>query len=423
MQSAQMVFLIFIFSWLALAQPATFDSLLKEGLLALDRRDLSVASAKLESAAKLRPADARVWLALAQTYRKSNRTQAAQQAAERATRLGKNDPIILHGLAMFYAESANPGQAAKFESRYAITAPGDRDAWMRAATYYLEAGQPKQAIERANRALAVENRADVHDLLGKAYERDGQPEKAVVELYQAVRLSPYEETYHFDLARTLLLHDNFDAAVGVLESGLKIFDKSAQLELALGIAYYGQRRFPDAVDAFLKTIAMAPEIEQPYVFLGRILDQARDRLPEITAKFAAFTRSNPQNHLGPFVWAKAVMADLAPTGDQERAGQAEALLRMSIALKGQFWETHFELGVLLERQGDFTHAAEELNRAARLNPKDSAVHYRLARLYDRLGKPDQAAVERALHQKCEAEERAAVAKAAGGMKRLDPVIK
>src|SRR5262249_3620575 len=194
----------------AQGQPASFDSLLKSGLVALERGDLGSAAMSLERAAKLKPGDARVWLALAQAYWRSRRADAAGKAADRAAKLGPKDPVVLHGLAMFYAESANPGQAARFETRYAATAPGDRDAWRRAATYYLEAGQPKQAIELAKKALVAEDRADVHNLLGKAYEGDGQPEKAVAELYQAVRLSPYEEMYHFDLARVLLLHDSFD---------------------------------------------------------------------------------------------------------------------------------------------------------------------------------------------------------------------
>ncbi len=415
--------IFFTLAWLAAAQPEASHTLLEQGLLALDRGDFTAAAASLEKASRLQPKDPRIWLGLAQTYWKSGRAEPAQQAAARAAALAPDDPVILHGLAIYHSEAGDWSKAADFEARYAERAPADRKAYHRAASFYLEAGQPKPAIELTKKALALEDRADLHHLLGKAYWSGGQQEEAVAELQHAVRLSPYEEAYYFDLAHALLEQQDFDAAVRVLEAGLKIFEKSAQLELALGTAYYGQRRFADAVGAFLKTITIAPQIEQPYVFLGRILDQAGDRLAEITAKFAAFARSNPQNYLASFLWAKALIADLAPAGDRERAVQAEALLRKSIELNGQFWESHFELGALLERQRNYSQAAEELDRAARLNPKNSAVHYRLARLYDRLGRPDKAAAERTLHQKCEAEERATVEKAAGGMRALDPVIK
>lgn len=77
-------------------------------------------------------------------------------------------------------------------------------------------------------------------------------------------------------------------AVRVLEAAKKVFDNSAQLELTLGIACYGQRGFSEAVDSFLRAATLAPDVEQPYVFLGRILNQAEARLAEVTQKIAAF---------------------------------------------------------------------------------------------------------------------------------------
>ena len=129
----------------------------------------------------------------------------------------------------------------------------------RAVSFYLQAGQPKPAIELAGKALAKEKRADLHNLLGKAYEADGQFDKTIVELQKAIQLAPREEAYVFDLAYVLLVHQNFDVAIQLLESARKIFAQSAQLELALGIAYYGQRRFPEAVDAFLRTARTGAE--------------------------------------------------------------------------------------------------------------------------------------------------------------------
>src|SRR5207245_1245488 len=109
----------------------------------------------LEEASRLEPKDARVWLALAQTHQKSGHAQLAEQAAGRAQQLAPDDPLILHGLAI----------------------------------YYSQAGQPKATIEVAKKALASENSASLHNLLGKAYDQDGQAAQAVRELQQAVELA------------------------------------------------------------------------------------------------------------------------------------------------------------------------------------------------------------------------------------------
>jgi tetratricopeptide (TPR) repeat protein len=308
--------------WLLVALFAgQFETTFHAGLVALNQNNLGVAEAQLESASKLAPGDARVWLALAQTYRRLDKTAQAQAAARNAEKLASN-AAMLKGLALYYSEAADFAKAAEM-------------------------------------------------------------------LQSAIRRNALDESSYFDLAQIYLKQQNFAAALETLNAGRTHFDKSAQLALASGVAYYGLRRFPEATDAFLGTIRLDPDVPQPYVFLGRMLDQAEEKLPRITEVFAGFARSAPDNYMSSFLYGKA----LALQGH----GDAEAQLRQSIRQNGQFWESHFELGVLLDRRGEFAEAAQEIRRSVELNPNDPVPHYRLARLYDRLGKTAEARVERELH--------------------------
>ena len=98
--------------WLLLLLFAdSFDTDFRNGLIALKEGNLAVAQSSLESAAKLQPANPRVWLALAQTYWKTNKPAEAQAAAQRAETLTR-DPAILHGLAFYYSETENNQKAA-----------------------------------------------------------------------------------------------------------------------------------------------------------------------------------------------------------------------------------------------------------------------------------------------------------------------
>jgi uncharacterized protein HemY len=202
----------------------------------------------------------------------------------------------------------------------------------------------------------------------------------------------HSETDYFEAAHAYLLKQQFDPAVTILERGCKAFDKSAQLWLALGVAYYGQRRFNDAAGAFLNTIDIAPDVQQPYVFLSKMLDQAPDRVPEIVQRFATWAAANPQDARAQFVYAKGL---IITGGDQTKA---EKLLRESIALKSDQWESHYELGVLLEKQRKYQEAARELERSIEINPQQPDVHYHLARVYDRLSEPVRAAEQRRIHE-------------------------
>jgi tetratricopeptide (TPR) repeat protein len=362
-----------------------FETTFQSGLIALNQGNLTLAEAQLQAASQIQPRNPGVWLALAQTYWKLHELPAAQAAAQNAESFGK-DPALLHGLAVYYSETENFAKAAALEARCAISSP---DAAPRAVALYLRAEEPSAAIEFALQALKAGDRADLHDLLGKAYEARGDPGRAIPEYQGAIRLNSLEESYYFDLAQLHLKRQDFAAALDTLQAGRKNFDKSAQLELAAGVAYYGLRRFPEAIDAFLHTIRLDPAVEQPYVFLGRMLDQAEDRLPAITAAFAALAKSAPGNYLGTFLYGKSLRL--------ENPDRAEALLRESTSRNGKFWESHFELGVLLDEQGRSAEAASEFRRATELNPDDPAAHYRLARLYDKLGKTAEARAEREVH--------------------------
>jgi len=136
---------------------------------------------------------------------------------------------------------------------------------------------------------------------------------------------------------------------------------------------------------------LAPEVEQPYRFLGRMIDVAESMLPAITAVFAEFARTQPANPMSQFLYAKALSMG---AGDP---AEVEKLLKKSIELDGEVWESHFELGLALERRQAFQEAAAELEHAARLRPDDPAPHYRLARVYDRLGRASDAATQREIH--------------------------
>lgn len=202
---------------------------------------------------------------------------------------------------------------------------------------------------------------------------------------------PSDSDLWFAVAEPLLKAQEFGEAVRVLEVGRKKPGADPQIELALGVAYYGLRRFEDSADAFLRTIAADPTREQPYLFLGRMLDQIPTRLAEATERFAQFEASRPNDPKGYLLHAQGLDAQgIEPE-------QAQALLEKSLALENANPFAHFELGNLLDRKQLFERAAAEFERAAALRPDDAATHYRLARDYDRLGKHEAAQKQREIH--------------------------
>ena len=189
------------------------DADLRAGLLALDRNDLVHACEFLERAVKQDPRSAVGWVALAQSYWRGGRRDAAMAAASNAEQFGADTPAVEHALALFYVGTGDPARAAGWELRLAA---------------------------------------------------------------QAV---PLQEAFVYDLGQALLQREDFEPALAVLDMGRRQFPKNPSMMVAFGVACYGRRRFEDAVTAFLDAVRLDGSIEQPYVFLGRILDHAGDRLP------------------------------------------------------------------------------------------------------------------------------------------------
>ena len=319
--------------FLLLAASPTFEESFRAGLLALQRNDLDAAAANFGAAAKLAPNNGRVWVALAQTYWKQKESGKADRAASKAAGLGEADPLVLSTLAIYYSESGQTLNAAEAQAKYSVMVPQDTPAREKAETLYFESVQP------------------------------------------------------------LLQQQKFADAIAILSQATERLRNSAQLELASGVAYYGTRRFDEAAGAFLRTIAIAPGIIQPYLFLGKFLGQIPSRLPEVTNAFVSYENANPGSAVGYLLHAKALNAQSVEPEN------ARKLLEKAISIDDHDASAHFELGALFDRTQRYTEAARELQKAAELDPAEPATHYRLSRVYDRLGKPEAARAERERHAK------------------------
>ena len=375
-----------------LLQSAT-DSGLREGLMALNRGDIAGARASLELAATREPKNAIVWAALARVYYQAGLKDKAVAGAEHAAELDPENPAIQHALAMFYQSMDEPGKAANYERKYSKSPNADRAAGVRAARLYMGAADPVAAAEVALDALRYANLASLHNILGQALEAQKLAPGALKEYREASLLEPENQEYRFGLVQALFRTERFAEAAALLESAVKDQPDSAQYQLALGVAYYGLRRFDEALQAFLKTIDLSPDTEQPYLFLAKMLDQAGGGLPAIETRFEQYRKRFPEGYLGSFLMAKALLY-----GDPG-SPRIEILLRETISRKPDLWEAHADLSDRLSRKKDYRNSANELEIAAKLNPLEPSIPFRLARIFDRLQQSEKASEQRALHEK------------------------
>ena len=347
--------LFFLLVAFAVTQPTTA---LQQGLFALRDGKLTEARTDFQQALKADSKNAFAWVSLAETCRRLGDESTANDAAQKAATFGVTVPAIDHALAAFYTQEGQLARAAAFEEKYAASPKADPEAGLRTAELYQRASD-KASAER---------------VLKQVWERRST-----------------DPTVAFSYAQILLARMDFADAQKAVAAATAAHPNDSQLILVKGVASYGERRFGDAIDDFLRVIAIDPSVPQPYEFIGKMLEQAGPRLPEITRAFEAHRKAAPDDAMANLVLAKVKLA--ADSHDPD----AETLLRHSIDIDPKQWESHYQLGVVLEGKHDFKAAAEQLKQSIALNPQEPMPHYHLARVYDRLGERDQAAAERKLH--------------------------
>jgi tetratricopeptide (TPR) repeat protein len=75
---------------------------------------------------------------------------------------------------------------------------------------------------------------------------------------------------------------------------------------------------------------------------------------------------------------------------RNRLDEAVARLHEALTYNPKFPQAHYELGLVLEKEGKFKEAIAPLQQAIESDPLYAEPHYTLGRIYQRLGKREQA---------------------------------
>ena len=241
-------FVLLLLLWAAGTADAL--SLLNKGLLALQQKNFSVARENLEQAARLDPQNGFVQVALAEAYWQTGDHARAHASASRAAALPSLPPPAAHGLSLFYLREKNLKQAAAFERRFAEgSSPANYAALAHAAQLYAGSGDLDEAIALARRCAQDAPTAQSLGLFGSMLAERGDLGQALDVLSDAQRLAPSDPAIAFQRSQIFLKKRDFDNAASALEPALQAHAADPQLELALGVARYGQRRFDEAAGA------------------------------------------------------------------------------------------------------------------------------------------------------------------------------
>ncbi len=180
-----------------------------------------------------------------------------------------------------------------------------------------------------------------------------------------------------------LILDDSAMSRSYLEKALKINPSLVDAQLMLASVYLRQRDYSAAVAAYKKVIELDPKRVEAYRNLGSILgkmQQPADAIPMLEKA----AELNPSD--------KEVYYELgnAYESGNDFAKASEAYQKYLDLKPENPWTGYLQLGLCLDRLGQFDRAAAALEEAQKAQPKDVKTNFTLAQVYQKGGKLDKA---------------------------------
>lgn len=272
-----------------------------------------------------------------------------------------------YSAAIPYLEAASRLDTANYTNSYDL------------ALAYLLAGSAEKSRQLIATMIKRQDKAELHNLLGDVEESEGRIDAAARQYETAARLDPTEKNT-FDLGTDLLHHGGFEPALKVFQFAAARYPQSARLRVGLGVAYYSLGRYDEAVQTLCEAVDLDPRDTKALDFLGKMYDISPKYASAISERLARFAALYPASSAANYYYGASLRKSPG-----ENVREAEKYLEKAVAIKPDFADAHYELGLLYEGQKRDAEAIHQYELAAKFQPSLAKAHYRLARLYRKDG--------------------------------------
>ncbi len=325
------------------------------------------------------------------TKNRSSEERTLQDAAER-------DPRNIHfasSLGEYYLHKGRWRESVRWLTTASALSAGNESIGYDLAFACMKAGELERAKRQVEQMLVQKDSARLHGLLGAVEDRRANYVDAAREYHRAAEIDPTESNI-FDLATFLLRHKKY---VGSLNDSIKFFrygvaqfPRSSKMMVGLGVALYAANEYDEAVRVLCAAVDMDPTDPRPIQFLGRARRVSPELSEEVDRRLQDFAERYPENAATNYFYALSLWE--RGGGDEGRnLEKIERLLRKAAILSPEWYEPHYQLGVLCEAEKRYSDAIREMQNAVKIDPDFFPAHFQLAILYNRTGDKPKAAAE------------------------------
>lgn len=363
----------------------------------------------LRRAVEIAPTVPGTRIALANAYEQVGRMQEAIEELERAIAFAPNTPEardadrhmrVLQGTLL--AERGNLDAALQMFSALVQENPDDPVARFHLARVYLSMNRVGEAIEVLEDLLQrAPNHPGVRQLLGEAYERQGEAEKAEEHYARALELLPPQSPVAKNVSMRLnvlrgIRHLNsreLEQAEREFKDVLAIEPNHFGALYNLAAVYRESGRYTQAEEMLKRALAQLPDSGDVHFRLGELYLLDLKRPEEAAREFDAVLRLASGSPLAQRAGSYLAQIYNTPQGREileritkERIANYQTRLAQDKD-NPQLWR---ELAVLYQDRRNFEEAAKAWEEVLRLNPDNVEALMNLALVYENSGKHEKA---------------------------------
>ncbi len=332
----------------------------------------------LQRVLRLQPNDPTTHAMLAVLAYKKGDCAGAVQHFARSGSLLDSQPGALQEYGVCLIRLKEPEKAISVFQRILSSQPDDPRARRGLAAVELSVGRPQDALTTLQPLLAAKDpEVPTIQLAAAAYEANNDTPAAVKLLHDAIVKDPRNVALYVDFANIAMTHQSFQTGIEMIDAGLKVQPKAAELYLARGVLYVQLADYDKAEADFRLAEQLDPNQALSAAAQGMVAEERNQNDPD---RALATVRTKLAKQPGDaFLWylQAAILAQRAPAPGSAEFQQAVRSASKAVALQPSLAAAHDVLAKLYLQAGQTALAAKECRLALQYDPKDQTALYHL----------------------------------------------
>ncbi len=263
----------------------------------------------LQRAVAIHPNDARLLAQLIETYNAEANLDSVRVYADKMINLGEvsgTDRIVYERIGAVLIRARLTQQAAGIFQKTLRFDPENRYALFYLGRMEIDSSRFDNAKIYFDRLIAVDSTVpDGWTNLAYVYQQKKDLDKAEDVLELAARhVTSDRDNIQFFLAQILSQKEMSDSAIVVLKSAIAEGGDTIRALFQVGAEYEKMKDFPKSVESFELLLSINPDHHQTLNYLGYMLAERGERLPEALDMIERAIKAEPENgaYLDSYAW-------------------------------------------------------------------------------------------------------------------------